>query len=359
MLGRRRYSVNVQTLERSNEVTAWPVLDPVDLDIVAALHIAPRASTTVLGEVLGISSSTANRRIARLQNDRLVRVVGRFAWELITSSNPYELWITSEPGRSNDVVDQLQQIPDLQMLAQTNGSHDIYANLYPLQGSYAEELLVERIPSIPGIRSLDSRLILETRKLGQQWRFPRLADDQVAALEQQAEVDRLPPLESLDELTDLEFQTLGLLGRDGRTSAAEVGRQLGVSSSTAARAIRMLFQTGAVTCRVETQSEIIGYPLWAFIALELEPSAIEGALETLSHHEAIRLLCTVTGDAPVTLSASFTGPASLASFLRTDLGNLPGIKSLSSATALRGVRRYWINRDGMRLGEQVQGILRR
>nr|WP_277604019.1 Lrp/AsnC family transcriptional regulator [Agrococcus sp. ARC_14] len=335
------------------------MLDDVDLDIVAALHIAPRVPTATLASILDIPTSTANRRIARMQDERLLRVVGRFAWDLIVSSNPYELWITSSPGQSHAVTAALLGIPDVQAVIQTSGSTDIYANLYPLRGSDPQELLVERIPAIPGIRAIDSRMILETAKVGQAWRFPRLPQRQQLALEAEAAVEHQPPLASLAELTELEFQTMRLLGENGRITAAEVGRRLGVSASTASRAIRTLLQTGAVTCRVEIEPSLIGFPLMAFVSLDVRPRDISRALETLAAHPAIRLLCTVTGEAPVSLAASFSGPAALSEFLRQDLGALPGVTSLSSATALRTVRRYWVDRDGMRLGSATQDVLRR
>lgn len=336
-----------------------PSLDDTDLDIIAALHVAPRVPTAALAGILGIPSSTASRRIARLQRERIIRIVGRFSWNLITSSNPYELWITSFPGKSNEVTAALREIPDIQAIAQTNGARDIYANLYPLRGSSRDELLVERIPSIPGVRAIDSRLILETAKVGQSWRFARLPEEIMTALEQEAETDVLPPVEDLDDLSELEFQTMRLLGANGRISAAEAARQLGVSTSTAARAIRMLLQSGAVTCRVEIQPQLIGFSLWAFIALDVEPSKISLTLDSLAQHPAIRLLSTITGHASVSMSGSFEGPTELASFVRDDLGSLPGIRAVSTATALREVRRYWVDRDGLRLSGDVIDVLRR
>lgn len=336
-----------------------PLLDDVDLDIVAALHIAPRVPTATLASILGIPTSTANRRIARMQDERLLRVVGRFAWDLIVSSNPYELWITSFPGQSNAVTAELLRIPDIQAVVQTSGSTDIYANLYPLRGSHPEQLLVERIPSIPGVRAIDSRMILETAKVGQAWRFARLPEEQTAALEEQAAVERQPALASLEQLSDLEFATMRLMGEHGRVTAAEVGRRLGVSASTASRAIRMLLQTGAVTCRVEIQPDLIGFPLMGLVSLDVRPRDISSTLDTLAGHPAIRLLCTVTGDATVSLAGSFAGPAALSQFLRQDLGALPGVRSLTSTTGLRTVRRYWVDRDGMRLGRATQDVLRR
>lgn len=342
-----------------NEAPESIDLDSTDLDIIAALHAAPRITAAALGGIIGVPTSTVSRRIARLQHERILRVVGRYSWSLITSSNPYELWITSFPGRSNEVVTALQRIPDVQAIVQTTGSQDIYANLYPLRGSSGAELLMEQIPSIPGVSAIDSHMILETAKVGQSWRYDRLPPDVVAELEAEAQVESLPPIADLDDLSDLEFDVMRLLGSDGRISAAAAARELGVSTSTTARAIRMLLATGAVTCRVEVQPELIGFPLWGFMTLEVDPQQITDAMATIAGHPSVRLLCTVTGDAPVSVSGSFTGPDDFGRFIREDVGTLPGIRSVATATGLRGVRRYWVDRDGMRLLPHSQDVLRR
>lgn len=345
-------------MPRHTQRSARPVLDEVDLDVVAALHIAPRVPIAALAEVLGIPTSTAARRLARMQDERLVQVVGRYAWELITSSNPFELWITSAPGHSRAVMAELLRIPDVQFVLQTSGAADLYVNLFPLLGSDHEQLLTETIPGIPGIRATDSRMILEPAKVGQSWRFRRLDADRTAALEEHASATTGPPVEDLRQLSELEFQTMRMMGANGRVTAAEVGRTLGVSASTAARAIRLLVGSGAVAPRVEVQPDLLGYPLNAIVTVDVRPRDVRGTLAVLAEHPNVRLLSTVTGSAPVSLAGVFEGPASLASFVRDDLGALPGVRSVHSVAGLRLGRRYWIDRDGLRLGDQVPDVLR-
>ena len=336
-----------------------PLLDETDLDIVAAMHVAPRVPTAALAEILGLPVSTLSRRLVRLQDERLLRVVGRFAWELITSSNPFELWITSAPGQSRAVLAELLRIPDIQFVVQTSGPADIYAHLFPLRGSDHEELLARVIPSITGVRAIDSRMILEPAKVGLAWRYRRLDAERIERLEKHAAVESQPALHDLDQLSDLEFETMRMLGANGRVTAAEVGRTLGVSASTAARAIRLLLQTGAVTPRVEMQSDLMGYPLQGIVTIDVQPRDVSRTLEKVAVHPSVRLLSTVTGSAPISLSGVFQGPTDLATFIRDDLGALPWVRSIESVVGLRLQRRYWIDRDGLRLGAQVPDVLRR
>ncbi len=346
-------------MHRSDPRAVRPHLDETDLDIVAALHIAPRVPTAALAEILGIPTSTASRRLSRLQDERLLRVVGRFAWELITSSNPFELWIASAPGRSQTVLSELLRIPDVQFVMHTSGAADIYANLFPLRGSDAHDLLTTTIPSIPGVRAIDSRMILEPAKVGQSWRYRRLDAGRTAEFEKHASVADGEPLRDLHQLSELEFETMRMLGANGRVTAAEVGRTLGVSPTTAARAMRLLIQSGAISPRIEIQPDLMGFPLNAVVTIDVRPRDIRGALDTLAAHPSVRLLSAVTGSAPVSLAGVFAGPADLARFVRDDLGALAGVRSVQSVAGLRLERRYWVDRDGLRLGASVEGVLRR
>lgn len=346
-------------MHRSDPRAVRPQLDETDLDIVAALHIAPRVPTAALADILGIPTSTASRRLARLQDERLLRVVGRFAWELITSSNPFELWVTSTPGHSEAVVNELLRIPDVQFVLRTSGAADIYANLFPLRGSDPHELLTSTIPSIPGVRAIDSRMILEPAKVGQSWRYRRLDAARTRELEKHASVADGEPLRDLEQLSELEFETMRMLGANGRVTAAEVGRTLGVSPTTAARAMRLLIHSGAISPRIEIQPDLMGFPLNAVVTIDVRPRDIRGALDTLAAHPSVRLLSTVTGSAPVSLAGVFAGPVDLARFVRDDLGTLAGVRSVQSVAGLRLERRYWVDRDGLRLGDSVEGVLRR
>ncbi len=47
-------------MHRSDPRAVRPQLDETDLDIVAALHIAPRVPTAALADILGIPTSTAS-----------------------------------------------------------------------------------------------------------------------------------------------------------------------------------------------------------------------------------------------------------------------------------------------------------
>lgn len=335
------------------------LIDETDLDIIAALQTAPRVPANALSEILGVPTSTITRRLNRLQQDRIMKVIGRFAWPLVLSGNPQQLWICCEPGQSTEVAKQLKAFAEIQFVMTTSGTGDIYADLYPLHGSDINDLITNRIPSLPGIRSMESRLVLDSRRVGQNWRFQRLTPDQTEALAAHVVPVNQPALGSLDELSDLEFGTMCELGRNARASAAEVARTLNVSSSSAYRAIQMLLATGAISPRVEVEPSAVGFPLSAVVTLQVKPKSIAAVLDQLSSHESARMISMVTGQAPVVFHGVFRSPTDLADFITEDIGALPGIQTMDTSVGLNVLRRYWMDREGIFIGDQVEGLLRR
>lgn len=334
-------------------------MDETDLDIVAALQVAPRVPANSLGEILGVPTSTITRRLNRLQNERLMKVIGRFAWPLILSGNPQQLWVRCLPGQVTRVAEQLKAFPEIQFVMTTSGTCDIYADLFPLRGSDVNDLLSNRIPLLPGIKSVETRLVLDSRRVGQSWRLGRLSRAQTEALAAHIVPVNQPALRSMEELTDVEFGTMCELGRNARASAAEVARTLDVSSSSAYRAIQMLLATGAISPRVEVEPSAVGVPLTAVISLQVKPKYIGAVLDRLATHDSARMISMVTGKAPVVFHGVFRGPDELAEVITRDIGALPGIQAMDTSVGVNVLRRYWMDRDGVFIGDQVDGLLRR
>jgi DNA-binding Lrp family transcriptional regulator len=103
----------------------------------------------------------------------------------------------------------------------------------------------------------------------------------------------------------------------------------------------------------------VGFPLTAVVSLQVKPKSIADVLDQLSGHESARMISMVTGQAPVVFHGVFRDPQSLADFITEDIGSLPGIQTMDTSVALNVTRRYWMDRDGAFIGDQVEGLLRR
>lgn len=323
-------------------------LDDADLDLVAALQMAPRAPLSALADVLGSSASTVGRRLTRLADERLLRVIGQVEWPMLAEGNPMHIWVATVPGQARQVAGRLAELPEIPFVATTTGRTDVYCSLHATRRTGARELLMNRIPSVPGVRSAHTELVLRASAKSDAWRLRRLGDDQLRALREVAD-----PLDEPATVADFSAEELGaveLLRHDGRASAAEVARALGISRSTAYRLTQSLLRRGLVRPRVEIEPALLGYALEVVVELHAAPGAIQQVADALARHPSARYVSIVAGTSSVIHHGVFRDEEGLAAFLTHDLAAFPGITACEVSVMLDVLRRYWIGREDGRLG---------
>ncbi|MGW0710894.1 Lrp/AsnC family transcriptional regulator [Streptomyces sp. NPDC002643] len=326
------------------------VLDDDDLDLVAALQLAPRAPLSLLGEALGLSASTAGRRLARLESDRLLRVIGQLDWTLTGEGNPWHVWVTAEPGTAPEVAHRLAELPAATHVAVTAGQADVYCVVRPERRRHARELLTRSLPATPGVRSARSELVLSATAKADSWRLPRLAADQERLLAKYAAEDAAVGTPAAGvSLSDEETRTLRLLTTDGRITAAQVSRELGIGQSTAYRTTQSLLRRGLIRPRVEIEPRLLGYALEAVVALTVTPGATRDTAHALARHPSARYVTTTASRHNVVHHGLFRDEDELARFLTGDLAALPGVTSYDVSVLLDALRRHGVDREGTRL----------
>ncbi|WP_433872690.1 Lrp/AsnC family transcriptional regulator [Saccharopolyspora sp. CA-218241] len=308
-----------------------------DLDLVAALQIAPRASMQVLAAALGVSTGTVSRRMARLRERHGVRIVGQVPWWL-GGATPHHVWISTAPGSTNQVAAAVAELDEAQFVATTTGRADVFCILHPTRRADAADLLTRTLPSIPGIVGTHSEPGLHRFASGSSWRIERLG----AERERQLFEHRHGPLPAAPvPFGEEEREVAGVLQRDGRASAADVARELGKSASTAYRLTQSLLDRGLVQPRVEIEPALLGYPLEAVVSLATSASTMRDTATALATHPSARYVTTVAGTSSVIHQGVFQHDDDLARFLTDDLGRHPGITAFEVSVVLRVLTRYW------------------
>ncbi|MFE7277404.1 Lrp/AsnC family transcriptional regulator [Streptomyces sp. NPDC057623] len=331
-------------------------LDDDDLDLVAALQHAPRAPLSLLAEALGVSASTVGRRLARLESERLLRVIGQLDWSVSGEGHPWHVWVTAEPGGAREVARRLAELPGTTLVAVTAGTTDVYCSVLPERRADVRDLLTRSIPATPGVRSARSELVLSATTKSDAWRLPRLAGDQIDRLAAHAAQDTpISTSATPGPLTEDELRTLRLLAADGRTTAAQVSRRLAIGQSTAYRLTQSLLQRGLVRPRVEIEPALLGYALEAVVALTVSPGAITDVAASLSTHPSARYVSTTAGHSCVVHQGVFRDERGLADFLTHDLAGLPGVTSFDVSIVLEALRRHWLDREAGRLAAAAPG----
>ncbi|RKS08084.1 AsnC family transcriptional regulator [Nocardiopsis sp. Huas11] len=326
-------------------------MDELDLDLVAALQYAPRAPSSALAEVLGSSPSTAGRRLQRLQAQRLLRVVGQLDWSLVSDAHPRHVWLHAVPGRSVEVARQLARRPEIQLVAVSSGRADVYCVAHPSSRRQAVELLTSGIPSVEGVRSTQSDLVLRPVTRADAWALDRLPTERLAALlPYRTHVPEAGAVAS-EPLTADERGAVRLLHTDARIGSADVARELGVSQSTAYRLVQSLLERGVVRPRVEVEPERLGMRLEVVLSLTVHPGSIAQVAERLAAHPSARYVSVVAGEVSVIHHGAFRDEHALGRFITEDLAVMPGVTDVRSSVLLDVLRRYWVDRHEGLLGQ--------
>lgn len=144
-------------------------LDAVDRQIVSALQVEGRRSYTKLGADIGVSESVVRYRVQRLEREGILQIVGiadplKIGFDLMSL-----VTIKVIPGRIEEVVTALRDLPEISYLASTAGSYDLVVEVVCRDTAHFNELLGQRIQRIDGIRSTQSSLILEIHKMAYGW----------------------------------------------------------------------------------------------------------------------------------------------------------------------------------------------
>jgi DNA-binding Lrp family transcriptional regulator len=140
-----------------------PPMDDADRSLLAHLRQNARASTSALARALGLSRTTVQSRISRLERDKVI------AGYTVRTSETYErgqirafLMITLGPKQSSAVEAAIRRMADIRALHSVSGAFDMVAEAAtPSIGDM--DALIDRIGALDGVERTTSSIILSTK----------------------------------------------------------------------------------------------------------------------------------------------------------------------------------------------------
>ena len=328
------------------------ILDALDRSLVAALHIAPRASWDELAGVLDIDASTVSRRYARMSRQGLVKVVGETDWRLFSATLPVHLRLQTRGTAPGGVLDALAALPQVQRLALTSGTHPIFATVHAASEELTAELL-DRIYGLPSVASVTSLPVLDYSGKGSGW-VPQILNpaQTLRCLELAAGPEPEAGEPGMPEGS--EKHALELLRSDARLPATRLAKPLGVARSTAQRLLHKVFGQGWLRARVEIDGAHLGYGTPFMLRVRTEPGSAGQVCEALAAHPSTRFVTQVASEHNVLAHGLARSRTHLADLLNNDFGAVQGVRELDADLFLAEAKRYWIRRGrGGSLGEYL------
>ncbi len=136
------------------------------------------------------------------------------------------------------------------------------------------------------------------------------------------------------DIDEIDEQIIGQLQVDGRRSAAEIARELGLPRATVRRRIESLTSEGLITIRAYAYSHQIGLPIHVWIVLRVSLDRVVAAAQMLSTFKELRWVGVVSGGSNILAEGFFSSSQHAHAFFTQRLASVSGIQQVETLHVL-------------------------
>ncbi|NLM26107.1 MAG: Lrp/AsnC family transcriptional regulator [Firmicutes bacterium] len=144
-------------------------IDDLDRQILKYLQEDGRISYVTLANQLNVSEGTIRKRVKKLEENNILQIVGVTDPFKVGLDTVAFLWLEVQRGQVNNVIEKLKEVVSIRYLAVTTGSYDLVAMVVLPNREELIKLLNEQVPSIEGIISTETSIILQIHKQIYNW----------------------------------------------------------------------------------------------------------------------------------------------------------------------------------------------
>jgi DNA-binding Lrp family transcriptional regulator len=311
-----------------------PALGELDLQLLNALQIQPRAPWTVLGSVLGTDASTVSRHWDRLTESGTAWVACEPAIEPATTVALIE--IDARPDVIGPISSQLADSPLTTSIDITAGGRDLLALVIARNLDALSHYVVEHLSRLQGVQHLRTHLSISSYTRGSAWRLRALSRDQSARLSTRA--GNAAPVRFSQPLDDGDWDIVTALSANGRATTAELATAAGVSTSTAHRRLNQLLASGGLRIRCEIARSASGWPISAWMFLTCPPQHRAATGRALANIPEVRATFSTAGSYNLILALWLRSLTDLETFERQLATKAPHITVADRAVVMRSVK---------------------
>ncbi|MFD3944859.1 Lrp/AsnC family transcriptional regulator [Streptomyces sp. NPDC058579] len=235
-------------------------LDELDLEILHALQLAPRASWARVGQVLSIDGATAARRWRRLEELGIAWVTCHPPHEPATRTAMIE--IVCKHGHVEDVTRELCADPRAYTVDVVTGDRDLLVIVAARSYEALAEYSLGRLQALRHVSRVRTHMTMRNFTDASRWRLRSLDSSQLGLIDRGTPGGKPPPW---SELSGPDWELALELGRDGRAPISRLAEISGLNESTARRRLERLLGNGQLTLRAEVARSATGTPVHALL----------------------------------------------------------------------------------------------
>ncbi|WP_430332889.1 Lrp/AsnC family transcriptional regulator [Rhodococcus sp. ACT016] len=308
----------------------------LDIAIVDALQMNPRADWAEIAQTLRHTPKTLARRWRHLSNDGS-------AWIALVPGPAFVRYgcaafvtVTCRPQIKRAVAAALVAEPAIVSVSSTSGDADFLLDVFVPTLDGLTRLIDERIDPIEGIVSVTAMVALATFREGSRWRVQALDLRQSALLSTRRPVNPRRPVPPLD---DLDRRLLEGLIHDGRRSWTDLSEHCGTTGPTARRRVERMIDSGRIALRCEGAPAITGPVVPTTFMIAAPPDQLNTIGDSLASLSKCRVVEAITGRSNVLLTMWLRSTTDIAAFAAALAREHPRIAITDTFVALRTYKR--------------------
>ncbi|MBT2585224.1 Lrp/AsnC family transcriptional regulator [Arthrobacter sp. ISL-95] len=225
------------------------IISELDLEIVNALQINPRAEWSRVADALGLSGPTVARRWQSLAEGRLAWITPSPGQRYLSAGWSAFIQLSSLPGESEELIRRLCAEPAFGTVSMVTGSHDVFMDCFASSHEELMDIITGSFPKLPGVTHREVVFVTKLYRQASEWRSGTLEPGRARQVSTQTK--EAPAGYSPDRL---DATLLEELAKDGRASWAELGAACNVSPQTARRRVERFLASGYITLRCDAST---------------------------------------------------------------------------------------------------------
>ncbi|WP_328320195.1 Lrp/AsnC family transcriptional regulator [Streptomyces sp. NBC_00388] len=324
----------------------------LDLALVNALQLRPRASWSELAPLLGVTAGTLARRWERLSAEGLAWVYAAPGREFSRNRCSAFVLLRCLPQDRARLAAGLSALPEAVTIELTGpGSADLLLDVLAPDLTALGRFLGEKLDRMPGILSVNCLFTTSLYVEGSRWRLRSLDPAQLTALGSPAsagEPSRTLTLDAVDRAL------LDELVRDGRLGLADLAERTATSPATVRRRVRRLTDSSVLTFRCDLASAPAGHPVPVSLLGRVPARDIAAVHRTLAALPECRLVAAVTGPANIFATLWVHDLGDIQRRETALCARLPSLTVTDRIVGLHTVKRmgHLLDEEGRRVGVQ-------
>lgn len=140
-------------------------MDELDQEIIRFLRSDGRMRFTKIADELGVAEGTIRNRVARLQEEKILQIIGMTDPHRMGYEAPALIGVSIQPPHLEKVAAAIASMPEVSYLILVSGEYDLIVEVMCRDREHLAQFLREQLQSVVGIQRTQTFMILHTYKM--------------------------------------------------------------------------------------------------------------------------------------------------------------------------------------------------